>query len=277
MGRIVSKKVPNLTEANKATAANLRRLTEPGSDLYGLASGDTSAFEALERPVLRDFEEQTLPSIARQFSGAGLGDSSAFNNALAGANVRLQENLVANRESVRNRALGNLLSADSLLFANPDYTYQHIYKQGGGFFKRLLGLGKNILLGGVLGGGVGAIGGALTGGLSGAASGLLSGFGSGIGAAAPAALAGAGGGDIFGRASPFLLPSPSAGSANIIQPPDTIQANPTLSSLANVAGGTTPISGGANEAFSENDPKGVERRKAGSGRDRREPVTTGGS
>lgn len=262
MVKVLSFKVPNLTEANKRTAQQLRNLTAPGSRLHQFAQGDDQAIqEQLERPVLRQFEEQTLPGISQQYTGSGLLGSSAYANAVASAQGRLQENLVANRENVRSRAFNQLLQADQLLFANPDYRYKHVVRNRRSFFQRLLGIGANIALGAVTGG----IGGAITGGLAGIAGGI----GRGIAGAGAGGAAG-----LFNSASPFTaLPDtyPGQGVTNFSvpqapSPPSAPTSSSTLQAFEDVAAGTTPVTGGGERALQENDPQSIERRKAFSGR-----------
>lgn len=261
MVKVLSFRVPNLTPDNIRTSADLRALTRPGSRLYDFAKGDPSVIEQqLERPVLRQFEEQSLPRLSQQYTGAGLLGSSAYANAVASAQGRLQENLVANRENVRGRAFNQLLQADQLLFQNPDFTYRHVVKKKRSFFQRLLGIGSSIALGAIGGG----IAGALTGGISGIGGGIRAGI-----------TAGASGGasNIFSDASPFTPLADSSPGQGVTSPgvpqtpsPSFATTSDTLRQFENIATGETPVTGGGLASLGENDPRAIEGRKARSGR-----------
>ena len=270
MVKITNVRVPNLTEENKAVARDLRAITRPGSRLYGFARGDSpQEFQDFERPVLRGFEEQVLPGISQQYAGSGLLSSSAYANAIAGANTRLQENLVAQRHQVRSQAFNQLLQADQLLFANPEYRYRQVITKKPSFFQRLLGIGSSLLLGGLAGGAVGLIGGALGGIAGGAAGGLKAGLASGLATGGAAGIAA----NTLQQASPFISDVGGGGSQQAqmtpIQP--VAQGQPQLplaiKGLAEIASGTTPVNTGQQQ-LAENDPIAIEQRKARSGRGR---------
>jgi len=78
--------------------------------LQSLLSGEEGAFDAYEAPMKRQFEEQTVPGLAEQFSslGSGAQGSSAFGQALGQAGAGLTENLAAQRAQLRSGAMQQL-------------------------------------------------------------------------------------------------------------------------------------------------------------------------
>lgn len=76
-------------------------------NLASLLGGDTEAFEA---PLMRQFQEQTVPSLAERFSslGSGAQGSSAFGQQLGAAGAGLMENLGALRGNLQMQGLGQL-------------------------------------------------------------------------------------------------------------------------------------------------------------------------
>lgn len=90
-----------------------------------ILGGDTSAFEA---PLLRQYNEETVPGIANQFAGMGSHGSfggSGFQQALGSAGGQLTENLAAMRAGLKNQAIGQLQN-----FASQAYqpTFQNAYR-----------------------------------------------------------------------------------------------------------------------------------------------------
>ena len=75
--------------------------------LMKIMGGDTSAFEA---PLMREFQEQTIPGIAEQFASIDGQSSSAFGQALGSAGAGLQENLAMLREGLKMQALQQMQS-----------------------------------------------------------------------------------------------------------------------------------------------------------------------
>ncbi len=131
------------------------------SFLQNILGGDTSQFEA---PLMRQFQEQTIPGLAERFSGAGAGaqSSSAFQNALGGAGADLAERLGSLRGSLQlgaaQQGLGqgqqNMNSLQNLLGMS---TRGYVPQQKGfmesalpGLLQALLGAGGTAL-GGYLG------------------------------------------------------------------------------------------------------------------------------
>lgn len=81
--------------------------------LTSLLSQDPSQMQAFERPALRQFEEQILPSIAERFTGQfgpGSMRSSAFGQQLGAAGAGLSERLQAQRGGLGMSALSQLQS-----------------------------------------------------------------------------------------------------------------------------------------------------------------------
>jgi hypothetical protein len=65
--------------------------------LSGLLNQSPEAMQKFEAPYLRQFNEQTVPGLAEQFSGMGAQNSSAFGQTMGSAASGLQENLAALR------------------------------------------------------------------------------------------------------------------------------------------------------------------------------------
>ncbi len=79
--------------------------------LLGLVTGSPESFEAFEAPLLRQFEEETLPQITERLTaqGAGGGRSSAAPQILGRAGERLTENLAAQRAQLQQSAIQRLI------------------------------------------------------------------------------------------------------------------------------------------------------------------------
>ena len=87
--------------------------------LSQLASGDESAFTSAEAPAYSAFNK-TLGQLGSRFSQYGAQDSSAFQNATAGAGQDLAQNLQAQRLGMRQGAIDRLLGlSTSLLGQRP--------------------------------------------------------------------------------------------------------------------------------------------------------------
>ena len=80
--------------------------------LMGMLSGSPESFEAFEAPIMRQFEEQTLPQLQERLTafGGGGGRSSGAAQALGQAGAGLQENLAAQRAGLQQNAIQQLLS-----------------------------------------------------------------------------------------------------------------------------------------------------------------------
>jgi hypothetical protein len=92
--------------------------------LQGILGGDTSKFEA---PLMRQFNEQTVPGIAERFSGMGAGSqgSGAFGQQLGAAGAGLSENLGALRGGLQMQALGPLMQMLQQAMGNRSFENIH--------------------------------------------------------------------------------------------------------------------------------------------------------
>lgn len=88
--------------------------------LSKLAMGSPEAFESMEAPAYTAFNK-TLGQIGTRFSGLGARDSSAFENAVAGAGAELSENLAAKRNALRMQAIQSLLGQSQALYGAKPY------------------------------------------------------------------------------------------------------------------------------------------------------------
>ena len=83
------------------------------SQLLGQFKGEYSGQnqEQFEAPYLRQFNEQTIPGLAEQFSGLGAGSqsSSAFRQSLGAAGAGLSEQLASIGANKKENALQSLL------------------------------------------------------------------------------------------------------------------------------------------------------------------------
>lgn len=111
--------------------------------LQGILGGDTSKFEA---PLMRQFNEQTIPGIAERFSGAGAGaqSSSAFGQQLGAAGAGLSENLGALRGGMQMQALGPLMQMLQMGMGTPTFQWQQMPGTQGAGGAMAPGIGKGI-------------------------------------------------------------------------------------------------------------------------------------
>ena len=97
-----------------------------------LLSGKPEAFEAFERPMQRQFREQTIPGLAETFTGMGEGglSSSGFTQAMGKAGAGLSEQMGAMRGNMQQGAMGQLMQMLGLgMGAKP---FETMYRQGQG-------------------------------------------------------------------------------------------------------------------------------------------------
>lgn len=94
----------------------------PDSYLSRLAGGDESLFSEIEQPAMRQFGE-LQGGIASKFSGMGAGArrSSGFQNAQTQAASDFAQQLQANRMSLRNQAIKDLMGMSSELLGQRPY------------------------------------------------------------------------------------------------------------------------------------------------------------
>jgi hypothetical protein len=76
--------------------------------LREMLSGDSQSFENFSAPMMRQFEEETIPGIAERFGGMGAQSSSGFQQSLGKAGAGLQENLAALKSQLQMQASGKI-------------------------------------------------------------------------------------------------------------------------------------------------------------------------
>ena len=125
-------------------------------NLSQLLSGSPEAFQAFEAPMMRQFKEQTIPSLAERFSSFGQGaqQSSAFGQQMGQAGAGLSENLGAMRGQLQQNAMSQLMQL--LGIGTGTRTFENIYQPASsspGLFQSLapaLGMGLGMGAGGGL-------------------------------------------------------------------------------------------------------------------------------
>lgn len=162
--------VQNFTPEQMDLFSQLFGLVDPDSDNYKLAEGDSSIFDDIEAPALRQFNE-LQGNLASRFSGMGMGArrSSGFNNASNAAAQDFASQLQSNRQSLQRQAILDLMGISSELLGQRPYTVglsEKRQKEGGGW-------------GASIGAGLGGLGGFFAGGLPGALQGAKLGYGVG--------------------------------------------------------------------------------------------------
>jgi hypothetical protein len=93
------------------------------SYLSNILSGSPESTQAFEAPYMRQFQQQTIPSLAERFSslGSGAQGSSAFGQQMGAAGAGLQENLASIRGSMQQNALSSLLGFGQLGLGSQPY------------------------------------------------------------------------------------------------------------------------------------------------------------
>lgn len=163
--------------------------------LQQLLSQDPEQMKAFEAPARRQFEEQTLPTIAERFTGMDAQKSSAFGQQLGQAGAGLEEQLSAQRSGLGMTALQQLMS---MLGTGLTQQTENIHRP------QTFGL-LGELLKGAVGGGSALLG-------AGAANKLLPMLGLGLGGGKQAAPAEA------DRAAGASSPSPQRNLWNLLAP-----------------------------------------------------------
>jgi len=118
--------------------------------IKNLLGGQTA--EAATAPMMRQFNEQTVPQLSERFAGSDALNSSAFGQSLGSAGAGLQENLYNARNQQQMQGLQGLMA-----MLNPALTQQFDLEVKNKK-KSSSGLGKT--LGGILGGAIGGPSGA---------------------------------------------------------------------------------------------------------------------
>ncbi len=78
--------------------------------LMGILSGSDESFASIEAPILRQFQEETLPQLQERITSQfGGGASSGQAQILGRAGATLQENLAAQRGEMRQQSVQALL------------------------------------------------------------------------------------------------------------------------------------------------------------------------
>lgn len=85
-----------------------QQLPQIFSLLQGLISQSPESMKQFEAPFLRQFQQETLPTIAERFTGMNAQKSSAFGQQLGQAGASLQENLASQRGNLQFKALDTL-------------------------------------------------------------------------------------------------------------------------------------------------------------------------
>jgi len=82
----------------------------PDSFLSKLAGGDESAFQEMERPAFRQFNEM-MGGLSSRFSGMGMGarNSSGFQNSASAAAGNFAQDLASKRSQMRMQAIKELM------------------------------------------------------------------------------------------------------------------------------------------------------------------------
>ncbi len=97
-------------------------MTRPEGQLSQLARGEPGAFEQLEAPAMRQFQELT-GGLASRFSGAGMGArrGSGFQNAASQATQDFASQLQAQRLGLTRQAQQDLASMYNQILGNNPY------------------------------------------------------------------------------------------------------------------------------------------------------------
>lgn len=95
--------------------------------LTKMVSGDQGSMNAFTDPYMRQFQEQTIPSISERFANLDAQKSSAFGQSLSQAGAGLQEQLAGLRANLKNQALSQLQGYAGMGLGQQ---YQNIVKPG---------------------------------------------------------------------------------------------------------------------------------------------------
>lgn len=121
------------------------------TNLQQILGGSPEAFKSFEAPAMRQFQQEIIPGIAEQFTGADAQESSGFRQALGSAGAGLSERLAGQRSGLQSQALQQLMG---LLGTSqqPQFQTTNIAAQPG-FLQSLLsalgGIGGQALSGGI--------------------------------------------------------------------------------------------------------------------------------
>jgi hypothetical protein len=141
--RQIPRMSPEVMDIWRMLSEGGRQGMQSGLDFWSkLASGDQSAFEQAEAPAYSAFQ-QSMGNLGSRFSGQGLGgrNSSAFQNAMAGASSDLAQQLQGNRMNMQNQAIQQLMGMYGNLMGNDPYEQVLQPKKPSGWERFLEGLG----------------------------------------------------------------------------------------------------------------------------------------
>lgn len=85
---------------------------QQGSDWLSALFNDPNFFKSFEAPLMRQFEEETIPNLANRFAGMGSGGatgSTAFRNQLAREGSTLHEKIAALRGGLQQQGVNQSL------------------------------------------------------------------------------------------------------------------------------------------------------------------------
>ena len=144
------------------SAGIYQQLAQFFPELLTQAKGAPGAFEAQEKQATDFYNQQLAPGIAQRYAGSGIGASSGMQNSLTAGARGLTNDLYAQRQSLMQNSMNNVMNLGSLLLQNPDVeNYYSQKKKGPSWWEQALGLGLPIA--GAIGGGLipgGGLGGA---------------------------------------------------------------------------------------------------------------------
>jgi hypothetical protein len=158
--RQVSNYTPEMMKLFQGLVGKAQPGATQGLDyLSKLAGGDEAAFAQSEAPAYSAYNK-ALGQLGSRFASVGALNSSAFQNAGAGAAQSLAENLQSRRSDIQQNAIRSLLDySGQLLGQRP---YENLLEEEGGFdWAGLLGGLGGTALGSFLGPFGSAIGGGL--------------------------------------------------------------------------------------------------------------------
>lgn len=107
-----SQNLNQLLEMFSSQGAGGQGFQQAIQQLMGIASGAPGSFEAIEAPARRSFREDTIPEILQRLTSQGVGGGRSSGEALllGGAGEKLEEGLAAQRGTMMQNAIQQLLS-----------------------------------------------------------------------------------------------------------------------------------------------------------------------
>jgi len=102
-------------------------------NLQNILGGDPETMEAFARPARREFEEETLPTIAQRFTstfGPGSQRSSGFTQAVARAGRKSAEDIASQRLGLQSQAAQQLMGLAGGALSPRQYQYQQPRQPG---------------------------------------------------------------------------------------------------------------------------------------------------